>query len=79
MDEYAIRFYSLVSQSVKLDAAERREQALIAVLPNAKKGEYERIMKQFENFSEDPIERFLINRPDNKKSGVDKLKGLLGG
>jgi hypothetical protein len=53
LNEYAIRFFALLNQSLMLDADEHRMQAYIVGLPNSQGGEYNRYMKQLERSSKD--------------------------
>ena len=56
LDEYALRFYAFLEQSLKLDAMEWRESAMAASVPYMDEGNRNEILKSYENQSHDMIE-----------------------
>ena len=80
MNEYAIRVYSLINQSLRLDALEKGELARIALLPHTKKEDVEKVLKGYNRSSEDPIEKFLLRDKNAEATeGLNKLAKVFGG
>lgn len=80
MNEYAVRVYSLINQSLRLDAMEKLELARIALLSNMKKDDVEKTLKMYNRNSEDPIEKFLLrDKKAEAMEGLNRLEKVLGG
>jgi hypothetical protein len=60
LNEYAIRFFALLNQSVMLDADDQKMLAFVVGLPHTEKGGYNRGMKQLEQSSRDLVTDKLL-------------------
>ena len=79
MNEYAIRIYALINQSLILDARSRQEDILIASAPFAKKSDQRTIKNMYQRMGEDFVEKFLLDKDSGHEAGMSKLKRLFGG
>ncbi len=72
LNEYALRFYSFLEQSIKLDALEWKEAATAASVPYMDDSNRKELMKTYDRQSHDIIEEIRdANNADN--SGLGKL------
>lgn len=75
LDEYAVRVYSLIADSMRMDASLAIEQASIAALPKMKKDQQQEFLNELRKRAEDPTETLLA---DDSESDTNKLKGIFG-
>ena len=75
LDEYAIRVYSMIGDSMKMDAAEVIQAANVADFPNWKKDDRQQFIGELKRNAEDPVDELL---PPEDENGTNVLKGILG-
>lgn len=74
MDEYAVTFYGLLNQSLKLDAEEFLQQLMVSGYPHMEESDRKDILDKLQNARRD----FLADNADREDySGIEQLKGLL--
>lgn len=75
LNEYALRFYAFLEQSLKLDALEWRESAMAASVAYMDEGNRDQIMKSYESQSHDIIEDIRDARNANGEGLGELLNG----
>lgn len=75
LEEYALRFYALIEQSLKLDAMDWRQRMTIASSPYMEDSSRQEVAKNYEKQSHDIIEE--IREAHNED--MDKAEELLNG
>jgi len=75
LNEYAIVFYSLLNQSLQIDAIEQFKQIEAASYPFMEKADRQNILSGLERQSSDIIE--LLDQ-ENTAEGLTRLKKIFG-
>lgn len=75
LNEYAVRVYSLIADSMRMDASLAIERANIVMLPKMKKDQQQEFLNELRKRAEDPTETLLA---DDSESDTNKLKGIFG-
>ena len=77
MDEYALRFYALLEQSIKLDAKELKDLSIAMIAANSSAEGRESILSDYDRIAYDIIEDLKNNTPSN--NATNKLKEIING
>lgn len=78
MNEYAVRVYSLVADSMRMDAQETLQAIMITGTPHMKKDEQSRFIDTIKRQAEDPIEA-LLSPVNESGTNKEKAKRIFGG
>lgn len=76
LDEYALRFYALLEQSIKLDAGEWLQYAVVYSIPQMEEVDKKQAIEKYEKAIYDIVED-VRNSKNADKTG--KLKELFNG
>lgn len=72
MDEYALRFYALIEQSIKLDARESKDRILTHIAAVAGDDTRKAIMEEYDHIGYDIIEDLLSSSNISSHEEVKK-------
>jgi hypothetical protein len=75
LDEYALRFYTFIEQSIKLDAREWLETASAISMPNMDEGERTRLFTEYQEASRDIIEDIRASMKPDIETLREELNG----
>lgn len=78
MDEYAVRVYSLVADSMRMDAQEVLQDVMVVGVPHMKQDQSNSFIETIKRQAEDPTET-LLSTTTESVTNKEKAKRIFGG
>jgi hypothetical protein len=75
LEEYALRFYTLLEQSIRIDASDWKVMAMVAAYPYMDDSGKQQLMDRFDSMEFDIIEKLREGQISTNKSELKELFG----